>query len=214
MAAPVAFTGNVLDLCNENGFQWEFTCNRCDNGFRSPFAQNVASRGRGVLRMAGEWFGGKLETFSQGVEEFNQYGYIGEESATKDQFFAKAVEFVRPNFRQCRGCGAWVCASFCWNNEVGQCMECSPLATEELARAQADARTWQLRERAMGQDLVGGMDVAAPPMLRCDTCGGSTGGGKFCQHCGTALIKKVSCGKCGADAPPGASFCMQCGTQL
>jgi hypothetical protein len=214
MAAPVPFTGNVLDLCNENGFQWEFTCDRCDNGFRSPFAQNVASRGRGVLRMAGEWFGGKLETFSQGVEEFNQYGYVGEESATKDQFFAKAVENVRPNFRQCRGCGGWACAQFCWNNDVGQCMECSPLATEELARAQAEARGSQLRERAFQQDLVGGMDVAAPPMLRCDTCGGSTGGGKFCQHCGAGLIKKVSCGRCGADAPPGASFCMQCGNQL
>src|SRR2546421_9890238 len=152
MAAPVPFTGNVLDLCNENGFQWEFTCDRCRNGFRSPFAQNVASRGRGVLRMAGEWFGGKLETFSQGVEDFNQYGYIGEESATKDQFFAKAVENVRPNFRQCRGCGGWACAQLCSANHVGQCMAGSPLATEEVGKAQADARGHQLGEPAVQQE--------------------------------------------------------------
>jgi hypothetical protein len=215
MAAPVAFTGNVTDLCNENGFQWEFSCNRCGNGFRSPFAQNVAARGRGLLRMAGEWFGGKVETFSSGVEQFNYYGgTFGQESATKDQHFAKAVEAVRSNFRQCRGCGRWACAQFCWNNDVGQCMECSPLAAEELARAQADARRYQLRERAYETDQVGTLNVAEAPKLRCDTCGASSGGGKFCQHCGTAMIKQVSCGRCGASAPPGASFCMECGTQL
>jgi hypothetical protein len=214
MAAPVEFTGNVWDLCNDNGFQWEFRCDRCDNGFRSPFAQNIASRGRGVLRMAGEWFGGKLETFSRGVEDFNHYGFSGEESATKDQYFAKAVEHVRPNFRQCRGCGRWVCGKFCWNNDVGQCLQCSPLVEEEWARAQSDARSYQLRERAYQQDLIGQIPVDGGQKLRCDTCGGSTGGGKFCQHCGTALIKKVSCARCGTDAPPGAMFCMECGTRL
>lgn len=214
MVAPVPFTGNVRDLCNENGFQWEFSCDRCGNGFQSPFAQNVASRGRGALRMAGQWFGGKLQTFSSGVEQFNNYGYWGEQSATKDQFFAKAVETVRPNFAQCRGCGSWVCGQFCWNTDVGQCMQCSPLASEELARAQSEARTYQLRERAHQQDLIGGVNVGEPQALRCGTCGGSTGGGKFCQHCGTPMIKKVSCGGCGADASPGASFCMQCGNQL
>jgi len=214
MVAPVAFTGNVLDLCNENGFQWEFTCDRCDNGFRSPFEQNVASRGRGILRMAGEWFGGKVETFSSGVEEFNDYGYIGEESATKDRHFARAVDVVRPNFRQCRGCGDWACAQFCWNTDVGQCLECSPLAAEELARAQAEARGHQLRERASQQDQLDGMDTATRPKLRCDTCGGSTPGGKFCQHCGTALLTEIHCGQCGTPASPGASFCAKCGTQL
>jgi hypothetical protein len=214
MAAPVPFTGNVMDLSNDNGFQWEFRCNRCGNGFRSPFQQNLASRGKGVLRMAGEWFGGKLETFSRGVEDFNRHGYWAEESATKDKAFTAAVEAVRPNFRQCRGCGDWACAQFCWNDDVGQCMRCSPLASEELARAQAEARTHQLRERAHREDLVGTMDVGAPQKLRCDTCGASTGGGKFCQHCGAALIKSVHCRECGAEAPPSASFCMECGKQL
>jgi hypothetical protein len=214
MAAPVPFTGNVWDLCNENGWQWEFRCDRCQNGYRSAFKQNVASRGRGVLRMASEWFGGKVETFSRGVEDFNHYGFMGEEGATKDTYFAKAVEEVKPNFRQCRGCGSWMCAQFCWNNEVGQCMECSPLATEELARAQAEARNFQLRERAFQQDWIGETNVREEPKLRCDTCGGSTGGGKFCQHCGVALVKKVSCPKCDTEAPPGAHFCMECGTQI
>jgi hypothetical protein len=214
MPAPVPFTGNVTDLSNENGFQWEFRCNRCGNGFRSPFQQNVASRGRGVLRMAGEWFGGKVETFSRGVEDFNRHGYWGEESATKDKAFTQAVETVRPNFRQCRGCGRWSCAQFCWNENIGQCMECSPLAAEEMARAQSDARRHQLRERAYQTDQLGGLDVGQPPKLRCDTCGGSTGGGKFCQHCGSALIVKAACGNCGTDAPPGASFCMECGAKL
>ncbi|MEV4315721.1 zinc ribbon domain-containing protein [Actinocrispum sp. NPDC049592] len=214
MVAPVPFTGNVRDMCNENGFQWEFHCNRCNNGFQSPFEQNIASRGKGLLRMAGEWFGGKVETLSSGVEDFNRYSWSGEGSATKDRHFAKAVELVRPNFRQCRACGRWVCAQFCWNNDVGQCMECSPLIAEEIARAQSDAQRYQFREKAFEQDWTSHQNLAEVPKLRCDSCGGSTPGGKFCQHCGQALIKEVHCTQCGTKASPGAMFCAQCGHQL
>lgn len=214
VVAPVPFTGNVRDLCNENGFQWEFSCNRCGNGFQSPFEQNIASRGRGLLRMAGEWFGGGAQTLSSGVEDFNNYGWGGEQSATKDRHFAKAVDTVRPLFRQCRGCGRWACHQFCWNEDVGQCMECSPLVSEEIARAQSEAQRYQFREQAFEQDWTSGQAFGEVQKLRCDACGGSTPGGKFCQHCGQALIKAVHCTQCGTKTSPGAMFCQQCGTQL
>jgi hypothetical protein len=214
VAAPVEFTGNVSDLGNENGFQWEFRCNRCGNGFQSPFEQNVASRGRGALRAAGRWFGGAIETFSSGVESFNQYTYGAEQSATKDRAFTRAVQRVRPNFRQCRGCGRWSCAKFCWNEEVGQCMDCSPLVAEEIARAQADAQRFQFREQAYRQNWTQGRDMGQRPRLRCNTCGAGTSGGKFCQQCGQPLQIQVRCRGCGATASDGAMFCQQCGRQL
>jgi hypothetical protein len=215
VVAPVPFTGNVRDMCNENGFQWEFACDRCGNGFQSPFEQNVSARGKGVLRMAGEWFGGAVEKFSSGVEDFNRYGWMGGEgSATKDRHFTKAVEAVTPNFRQCRGCGSWMCAQFCWNNDVGQCMQCSPLASEEIAKAQSYAQRQQFYDAASQQNWTSGHNMGEVQKLRCDQCGASTSGGKFCGQCGASLIKAVHCTHCGTQASPGAMFCAGCGHQL
>ena len=49
---------------------------------------------------------------------------------------------------------------------------------------------------------------------RCAGCGRDSGGGKFCQHCGTPLVAAVGrhCSNCGAQPSPGAAFCAECGT--
>lgn len=90
MAAPVPFTGNVQDLSNYNGFQWGFHCNRCGNGFRSSYEQNVVSRGQEMLRMAGRFFGGPVETVWEGVDEFNAYSGGGaSQSGMKERAFSE-----------------------------------------------------------------------------------------------------------------------------
>jgi hypothetical protein len=216
MGVPVPFTGNVSDLGNANGFQWRFVCNRCGNGFESPFEQNLTARGKGLLRMAGDLFGGPVENLSRGVDDVNAYGYGwgAQQSATKDRAFARAVERVRSNFRQCRGCGHWVCEAFCWNEQIGQCQQCSPLIQEEIARAQGDAQRNQFRQKASEQDWTRGRDFAQQPRLRCNTCGAFTTGGRFCQQCGQALQVHVRCTRCGVTAQQGAMYCANCGTQL
>jgi len=50
MSAIVPFTGNLDDLSNDKGYQFEFYCERSD----------VAVTGRGLLRAAGGLFGGAL----------------------------------------------------------------------------------------------------------------------------------------------------------
>jgi hypothetical protein len=37
MADIVPFTDNYVDLSNDSGYQFEFRCERCGNGYRSPF---------------------------------------------------------------------------------------------------------------------------------------------------------------------------------
>ena len=53
-----------------------------------------------------------------------------------------------------------------------------------------------------------------PGVARCPACQGETGGGKFCQHCGTALAAAARkfCGTCGTALGPGTVFCAECGT--
>jgi len=47
----------------------------------------------------------------------------------------------------------------------------------------------------------------------CPACGKPAGNGKFCINCG-APLGMIKCPKCGAENPPGTSFCGNCGTKL
>ncbi len=58
MSEIVPFTDNFSDLSNQQGYQFEFHCERCGNGYRSPFQNNVKEQGRGFLRAANSLLGG------------------------------------------------------------------------------------------------------------------------------------------------------------
>ena len=75
----------------------------------------------------------------------------------------------------------------------------SPAAGQILVRMRAASLNY--RDQAVG---------------RCPSCMNETGGGKFCQHCGTPLAaapaqQKRFCVNCGTPSTPGAMFCAECG---
>jgi DNA-directed RNA polymerase subunit M/transcription elongation factor TFIIS len=212
MGQIVAFTDNINDLSNEGGFQFEFVCERCGNGYRSPYMVNNKERGRGLLRSAGSLFGGKLAEISGAAE---QIGFDrASNSAAKDKAMKTAVEAVRDEFRQCRNCGNWVCAAVCWNDEIGQCLTCSPSVAETLSAAQAAAQVQQIQEKAQTVDWTADLDVKQRAKVKCPHCGASVEGGKFCPECGKALSLRVFCGNCGAEMEAGKKFCSECGQKL
>ncbi len=55
-----------------------------------------------------------------------------------------------------------------------------------------------------------------PEVVICPKCGAENPpGAKFCQNCGAKLQPEpVICPKCGAENEPGAKFCSQCGARL
>lgn len=207
MADAVPFTDNVFDLSNHNGYQFEFRCERCGNGYRSGFERDKVSTGRTVLRAISSFGGG-------GVAD--RLSYAGDMldratgSSAKDKALARAVETVRPRFIQCHGCGNWVCHEVCWNAAVGQCAVCSPLAAQELSRAQAAAQSQQFREKAAEVDWTKGVAVGTRAVVQCPSCGAAASGGKFCGECGHALASSQHCTGCGT-ALEGAKFCPECG---
>lgn len=212
MAAPVVFTSSYSDVSNDSGFQWTFRCDRCSTVHTSAFQQNYLSRGRGALRVLSNLFGDRvpgLHKASNAAESYsNNWG--GSASATKDKAFATAVDEVRGDFRHCAGCGSWVCARACWNEQVGQCTRCSPLVAHQIAHAQADARGAQIQQAAQRQDWTADHDPATQARVNCPTCAAPTTGGRFCATCGSALDLRVRCA-CGHESPAGAAFCAQCG---
>jgi hypothetical protein len=212
MAGIVPFTDNFSDLSNGQGFQFEFQCERCGNGYRSPFVKDKKEMGRGLLRGAGSLLGGKVAALSNAAEtlDWNR----GTNSAAKDKALEEAIEAVRDEFKQCRGCGNWACVTVCWNHDVGQCLTCSPSVAEEVSRAQAEAQREQIWEKAKEKDWTADLDLQTRAKVTCGACGAKIDGGKFCSECGQATAKSVFCTNCGTEEKGGAKFCSECGGKM
>lgn len=211
MSQIVPFTDNFSDLSNLEGYQFEFHCERCGNGYRSPYVKNIKEQGKGFLRAANSLLGGKLNQISNAAETVTYDR--GTNSKQKDKALADAVEAVKDQFKQCRGCGNWVCVDVCWNAEVGQCSMCSPFVTEEISRAQAAAQVEQIQTKVREQDWTSDLDLTTRAKVKCPECGAATDGGKFCPECGHKLASSSFCTQCGAEMKEGAKFCAECGTK-
>ena len=209
MSEAVQFTDNIRDLSNGDGYQFEFACERCGNGYRSAFQRDLREAGQGLVRGLGSLFGGALSNVTNAADQILDRRT---NSAAKDKAMRAAVEQIADRFHQCRGCGDWVCGDVCWNEGVGQCARCSPVLSEQLAQLQAEARKTQMIEQLATTNLLGGADLGTQSVVRCPACGAQSGGGKFCQECGTPLAEKTACRECSALNPVSAKFCLECGT--
>jgi hypothetical protein len=213
VTSPVPFTDNVSDLSNGDGYQFEFRCERCGNGYRSAFVRDKMELGRSALRAVGSFFGGKVADLSHSADQWRYNRATN--SPAKDKALGDAVAEISPSFRQCRGCSDWMCADQCWNDEIGQCLRCSPSVAEEISRAQADAQRRQIWDKANEVNWTGDLDLQTRARVSCPSCGSKVDGGKFCSSCGTSLALVVPCGGCRSTAnKPGSVFCSDCGNKL
>ncbi|MBN2389845.1 MAG: zinc ribbon domain-containing protein, partial [Anaerolineae bacterium] len=58
MSDEIEFVSNYGDLSNDRGFQFEFHCNRCGTGYRTPFQAWAVGTAASVLDTASSLFGG------------------------------------------------------------------------------------------------------------------------------------------------------------
>lgn len=210
MAELIKFTRNHEDLSTDRGYQWDFHCDICGNGYRSPFQPNVAGTVTEVLRGAGSLISGFLGRVGDAAYDVQRA--VG--GKAHDDAFRKAVEAVQPHFKQCGRCGNWVCQDICWNENRGLCIECAPKLDQELAAAQTEAQLEQMREKVKATDYTRDLNVVDHAVARCPQCGVETMGGKFCLECGARLLPETQCARCGAKLPDKAKFCLECGTPI
>lgn len=158
--ALIAFTKNHQDLSTDKGYQFNFYCDKCGNGYMTSFQTSVVGTAGAFLRAAGDIFGGSLSGAGYGAYEVQRA--IG--GPQHDKAFAAAVEECKAHFCQCRGCGLWVCPEVCWNGQAGQCKACAPDFQQEMvsahAHAKADAMRQQMNDAANKQNYVGGIDMS------------------------------------------------------
>jgi membrane protease subunit (stomatin/prohibitin family) len=210
----IEFTRNYSDHSTERGFQFEFQCDRCGNGYRTQFQAWTLGTAAGALNAASSLFGGIFNQAADVTERVRSAQW----QQAKDKAFSEAVEQIKPSFLQCPRCLAWVCKKNCWNQARGLCKNCAPdLAVEISAQQAAKARekiysdVTADAEDAKAISGVGDKKVAAS----CPNCHAPlANNAKFCPECGYKMAEaKKFCAECGAQLTPGAKFCPECGTK-
>jgi hypothetical protein len=206
----IQFVRNYNDESTERGFQFEFYCDRCGTGYRTPFKASATGMVSEALDVASGLLGGVLGKAADVSDRIHSAAW---ESA-HDKAFAEAVEEVKPNFVQCPRCTQWVCRQSCWNHERGLCKECAPDVATEYAAAQVET------EIAQGQEIIRQTQYVTDKeqfkttiRAACPECGAAVSGGKFCPECGAALTTAKFCIECGSKIEATAKFCPECGAK-
>lgn len=225
----IQFVNNHEDLSTDKGFQFKFCCDKCGNGYLSKYQTSTLGMASSLLNSASNLLGWG---HSAGNSAYEIQRAVG--GRAHDAALAAAVEEGKQHFHQCSRCGKWVCPEVCWNARANQCEECAPDFREEIASAQAQAKTEALRqqllEKAHNTDYVSGIDMSAEAQTssphavkpsagisasNCSNCGHDVGKAKFCPECGApAKQVKPHCSGCGFEPENPTKFCPECGTKM
>ncbi|MEW6568081.1 MAG: zinc ribbon domain-containing protein [Chloroflexota bacterium] len=177
------FVSNYSDLSTDRGFQFEFCCNRCSNGFRTRFQPWTVGSVSSVLDAAGSLLGG---VFSSATDVGERARSAGWQKAHGEAFGAAIVE-VRPNFVQCPRCSNWVCRKSCWNSKRSLCKECGPDLGMEMSAIATSCPNCGAPQ-ATNAKFCPECGTRLKEGLHCPQCGAKpTPGAKFCPECGAKV---------------------------
>ena len=164
--AMIEFVRNYSDHSTDRGYQFEFRCDHCSNGYMSSYQASLIGTAGGFLQAAGNIFGGLLGRAGNSSYEIQRA--IG--GPAHDRALQQAVAEVKEKFHRCQRCGQWVCAEICWNESAAQCTGCNPKYEQEVislrTQAQVQATQQQLQEKARGTDYVSGIDMRPDAQVR------------------------------------------------
>jgi len=169
------------------GFQFEFYCDRCGCGFRNKFKPSVTGAISGALGAANSLFGwifGKAADMGELVRSAAW-------RKAHDEAFEEACVQLKPNFIQCPRCLSWVCRASCWNNSKGLCKNCAPDLGVEMAAAQASRsveEVWAHAAMAEEDKKLDKEQWREKIRATCPNCEAPlASNAKFCPECGTKL---------------------------
>lgn len=225
----IQFVGNYDDLSSERGYQFQFRCDKCGNGYMSRFVPSKIGIAGTILRTAGSMLGGWVGNAGWHSHDVQRMA-AGPEH---DSALRTAVDEGKEYFKQCTRCGKWVCPEACWNGSANLCESCAPDMQEEMtanrAQVMAEVARQQMYDKAMTQNYAGNVDMSVggqmsapdvgarrPSTPVCGKCKADLGNARFCPQCGTpaAAAAPKFCPQCGQQAAPGAKFCGGCGGKL
>jgi membrane protease subunit (stomatin/prohibitin family) len=215
MSERIEFTRNYSDLSTNQGFQFEFKCDRCGTGYRTRFQGSALGTAATALNTASNIFGGLFNSLSNAGESVRSAAW----EKAHDDAFLKAVEEIKPDFIQCPRCTSWVCRKTCWNEKRGLCKNCAPDLGVEMAAAQASRTTQEIwaHSKVAEEDLAMMKEQAWREGVRATypSCGKPLPAKtKFCPECGAEVLVDLKCAQCGAKITPGTKFYPECGHKV
>jgi len=214
MADAIEFVSNYNDLSTDQGFQFEFTCNRCHTGYRTRFNAWATGTVSSVLDTASSLFGG---VFGQAANVGDRVKSAAWKKA-RDEAFERAQKEIRPDFVQCPRCSEWVCRKACWNTKRGLCKGCAPDLGVEMSAAQASRsveEVWAHAAMAEEDKKLSTENWRQTIRATCPQCEAPLQeNAKFCPKCGAALKADRHCTQCGEKLPPDSLFCPGCGAKV
>jgi hypothetical protein len=215
MSDKIEFTRNYSDRSTNQGFQFEFYCDRCGSGYRTRFKPSAIGKVSTALDAATSLFGGVLGQAANVSEHVRSAGW----EKAHDEAFITAITEIKPDFIQCPRCSAWVCRKSCWNTKKGLCKQCAPDLGVEMAAAQASRTTEEIwaHSKVAEEDLAMLKEDSWREGVRatCPSCGAPLATNtKFCPECGAMIKSTAYCTQCGAELTPGVKFCGECGTKV
>jgi membrane protease subunit (stomatin/prohibitin family) len=205
--ALIQFTRNYNDHSTDQGFQFEFYCDRCGNGYRTQFQPSATGSISSALDAASSLLGGMFSSAANAVHSVHSAAW----ERARDAAYVTAVEEAKPHFKKCKRCGKWV-DDDCWNPQRGLCKDCAPDLQEEYSSVQVEASVQRAREKAYNEVEVQA-DFKQTVVGTCPHCGAKLTGGKFCPECGKPVVSKKYCTECGKEVAAGAKFCPECGAK-
>lgn len=213
MSEHIEFTRNYSDLSTDEGFQFEFNCNRCGNGFRTTFRPSLSSRVSNVMDAASSLIGGIFGN----AADLTRRAHDATWEQAHDKAFRAAMEELKPQFIQCPHCQTWVCRRSCWNEKRGLCKECGPDMGVEMSAAQASRsreEVWAHAKMSAEDKKLSESNWRQTIVAQCPKCEAPLDGNlKFCPECGEKLHGDKHCTECGEKIKDGAKFCGNCGTK-
>lgn len=214
MSEAIEFSSNYNDLSTDNGFQFEFFCDRCGSGYRTAFVSWATGNIANVLNTASNLFGGVFSGAASVGESVRSSAW----QKAHDEAFIAAAREIRHNFVQCPRCQNWVCKKSCWNNKRGLCKECAPDLGVEMSAAQASKsveEVWAHAAMADEDKKLAEGNWRETIRATCPKCNEPLAtNAKFCPNCGAKVKFDDKCPKCGAKLQPGAKFCAECGSKI
>jgi hypothetical protein len=214
MSENIEFANNYSDQSTDQGFQFEFNCNRCGKAIRTPFRAWGTATAANVLDGAASLLGG---VFGRAADVGSRVRSATWERA-HDDAFRKAAEEVRPQFIQCPRCQSWVCREDCLNEKRGLCKGCAPDLGVEMSAAQASRsveEVWAHAAMAEEDKKLAKENWRETIRAACPKCEHPLEvNAAFCPSCGEKLKRTAFCAECGEKLTPDAKFCAGCGKKV
>ncbi len=211
----IEFTTNYRDLSTNEGFQFEFVCNRCGTGYRTEFDSFTVAKVAGGLSAASNLLGGVFGKAANVGERVRSSAW----EKAHDHAFREAAETLKPSFIQCPRCSKWVCRERCWNEAKGLCKDDAPDLGVEMAAAQASRTVEEIwahsKVAEADREMLTEESWREGAVATCPHCEAPLAKKvKFCPECGQAIDQKSACANCGAALEANAKFCPECGTKV